>query len=183
MKVAIALLLVMLTCGLSRADDTSAPMPLEDRLQPGAITLTVSDFAVPPHGSRLRPTLTFSFENKSGVALKAAVLSYGYSAGPCSLSPTASYYGDTGIKGGMPVVDRQWVDQHAKDAGSSDLSYFPKGGKLVGAIVFDDGNCASDTTLSGLGKVPVTVSLVLFRDNEAVIFPVSADDVPIRVLK
>ena len=164
MKYAISLLLLVLLGGVSQADDATTTMSLEDRLQPGAITLTVSDFGVPPRNSYLRPTLTFSFENKSGVALEAAILSYGYSAGPCSLSPNASYFGDTGIKGGMPVVDRQWVNQHAKDAGSSDLSYFPKSGKLVGSIVFDSGNCASDTTLSGLAKVPVTVSIVLFRD-------------------
>lgn len=183
MKYAISLLLVMLSCGASRADDTSATMSLEDRLQPGAITLSVSDFAVPPSNSALWPTATFSLENKSGAALSAAVLSNGYSAGPCSLSPGNYYNSAVGIKGGLSVVDNQWIEQHVRDAGSSTLSYFPKGGRLGGSIVFDRGNCASDTTLNGLAKVPVTISLVLFGDNEAVIFPVSVDDVPIRNLK
>jgi hypothetical protein len=37
MKDAISLLVVMLSCGVGRADDTSATISLEDRLQSGAI--------------------------------------------------------------------------------------------------------------------------------------------------
>ncbi|MGO8854650.1 MAG: FlgO family outer membrane protein [Steroidobacteraceae bacterium] len=159
--------------GPSQQGDVSSRPNVRDRLRADSFKLIPGELVANSNaynGSQI----SFSIENHSGIGVGVAIRAGATSAGPCNAWDAQTV--------GLAVINDNEIEQLSQSPEPTQhLRWFPANARVSVSTPLNAYQCPA--MLQGVPSVPLTVNLVVASGKDVVILPLSADRVPVRLVR